>query len=360
MTLRQGAPGPVPCRVPTPCAPREGTEPRRVSGGNEAWGGGTTAGTWRRGRLRLLTFRGWCLLPPPRPRGSDRHDGAGGRLPRRRGRCGGSDARGGPEVTQGSGSAGAMAEVEAAGSGAGGSPEAGAGTSSSGGGWRRPHGPLQRYYGPSAAEAAEAAPDPADINGPHFDPEVFLTKVTFDPTVTPPPPPGAPRVVVETLPADTPAPKGAVGPPRGMLWAARDPARARHGAGRTLRPPQRPAGTRRIFFRRDALGYCTCLYCGPLGGPFVGAWGQLALLQGTVRAPGGQLNILGGPQRAEGGSWGTFPGPRRDLGGHLGAWGAIRAPQVVVRALRGAAGDPGRAWGGSQGFRGQLRIPKGL
>ncbi|CAM9498637.1 unnamed protein product [Bubo scandiacus] len=66
-----------------------------------------------------------------------------------------------------------MAEVAAAGSGAGGSPEAGGG----GGGWRRPHGPLQRYYGPPAAEATEAAPDPADINGPHFDPEVFLTKV---------------------------------------------------------------------------------------------------------------------------------------------------------------------------------------
>ncbi|NWY48585.1 VPS51 protein, partial [Sylvia atricapilla] len=35
----------------------------------------------------------------------------------------------------------------------------------------------QRYYGPSPAEAAEAAPDPTDINGPHFDPEVFMTKV---------------------------------------------------------------------------------------------------------------------------------------------------------------------------------------
>ncbi|XP_064019571.1 vacuolar protein sorting-associated protein 51 homolog [Pogoniulus pusillus] len=69
-----------------------------------------------------------------------------------------------------------MAEVEAAaGSGAGGSPEAGSGGGS--GGWRRPHGPLQRYYGPTTAEAAEATPDPADINGPHFDPEVFLTKV---------------------------------------------------------------------------------------------------------------------------------------------------------------------------------------
>ncbi|NWW97759.1 VPS51 protein, partial [Caloenas nicobarica] len=66
------------------------------------------------------------------------------------------------------------AMAEAAGSGAGGSPEPGTGT---GGGWRRPHGPLQRYYGPSAAETAEAAPDPADINGPHFDPEVFLNKV---------------------------------------------------------------------------------------------------------------------------------------------------------------------------------------
>ncbi|XP_071618244.1 vacuolar protein sorting-associated protein 51 homolog isoform X1 [Heliangelus exortis] len=71
-----------------------------------------------------------------------------------------------------------MAEEEAVGSGSGGSPEAGTGTSTgTGSGWRRPHGPLQRYYGPSAAEAAEAAPDPADINGPNFDPEVYLTKV---------------------------------------------------------------------------------------------------------------------------------------------------------------------------------------
>ncbi|XP_072195375.1 vacuolar protein sorting-associated protein 51 homolog [Excalfactoria chinensis] len=71
-----------------------------------------------------------------------------------------------------------MAEVEAAGTGseAGGSSEAGNATGS-GSGWRRPHGPLQRYYGPSMAETADAAPDPADINGPHFDPEVFLTKV---------------------------------------------------------------------------------------------------------------------------------------------------------------------------------------
>ncbi|NXS86675.1 VPS51 protein, partial [Erpornis zantholeuca] len=51
------------------------------------------------------------------------------------------------------------------------------GGSTGGGGWRRPHGPLQRYYGPSTAEAAEAPPDPTDINGPHFDPEVFMTKV---------------------------------------------------------------------------------------------------------------------------------------------------------------------------------------
>ncbi|KAJ7420785.1 Vacuolar protein sorting-associated protein 51 like protein [Willisornis vidua] len=59
----------------------------------------------------------------------------------------------------------------AEGSGAGGSPEAAAG-STGGGGWRRPHGPLQRYYGPSATEAAEATLDPTDINEPHFDPEV--------------------------------------------------------------------------------------------------------------------------------------------------------------------------------------------
>ncbi|NWV82169.1 VPS51 protein, partial [Dasyornis broadbenti] len=72
-----------------------------------------------------------------------------------------------------------MAAVTAgsgAGSGVGDSPEA-TGGSTGGGGWRRPHGPLQRYYGPSTAEAAEAAPDPTDINGPHFDPEVFMTKV---------------------------------------------------------------------------------------------------------------------------------------------------------------------------------------
>ncbi|XP_061223907.1 vacuolar protein sorting-associated protein 51 homolog, partial [Neopsephotus bourkii] len=74
-------------------------------------------------------------------------------------------------------------EPEAAGSGGGDSPEAGSGsgtgTGGSTGGWRRPHGPLQRYYGPSAAEAAEAdpEPDPTDINGPHFDPEAFLTKI---------------------------------------------------------------------------------------------------------------------------------------------------------------------------------------
>lgn len=58
--------------------------------------------------------------------------------------------------------------------------------------WRRPHGPLQRYYGLPAAEAAEAAPDPIDINGPHFDPEVYLAKVTFDPAVTRTPNPGTP------------------------------------------------------------------------------------------------------------------------------------------------------------------------
>ncbi|XP_061209595.1 vacuolar protein sorting-associated protein 51 homolog, partial [Neopsephotus bourkii] len=97
-----------------------------------------------------------------------------------------------PEVTLrgragSAGGGGAMAEPEpeAAGSGGGDSPEAGSGsgtgtgTGGSTGGWRRPHGPLQRYYGPSAAEAAEAdpEPDPTDINGPHFDPEAFLTKI---------------------------------------------------------------------------------------------------------------------------------------------------------------------------------------
>ncbi|RMB97948.1 hypothetical protein DUI87_25426 [Hirundo rustica rustica] len=72
-----------------------------------------------------------------------------------------------------------MAAVTAgsgAGGGPAGSPEA-TGGSTGGGGWRRPHGPLQRYYGPSTAEAAEAPPDPTDINGPHFDPEAFMTKV---------------------------------------------------------------------------------------------------------------------------------------------------------------------------------------
>lgn len=44
---------------------------------------------------------------------------------------------------------------------------------------RRVHGLLQLYYGLSVdgkAEQSESA-DPCDINGPHFDPELFLNKV---------------------------------------------------------------------------------------------------------------------------------------------------------------------------------------
>lgn len=99
-----------------------------------------------------------------------------------------------------------MAAVTA-GSGAGsapaGSPEATGGSTGSGG-WRRPHGPLQRYYGPSTAEAAEAPPDPTDINGPHFDPEAFMTKVTKET-----PPAGTPTL------ARDPGLRWAPGGPRG-------------------------------------------------------------------------------------------------------------------------------------------------
>lgn len=44
---------------------------------------------------------------------------------------------------------------------------------------RRVHGLLQLYYGLSEegkAEQTESA-DPCDINGPHFDPELYLNKV---------------------------------------------------------------------------------------------------------------------------------------------------------------------------------------
>lgn len=44
---------------------------------------------------------------------------------------------------------------------------------------RRVHGLLQLYYGlreEGKAEQTESA-DPCDINGPHFDPELYLNKV---------------------------------------------------------------------------------------------------------------------------------------------------------------------------------------
>uniref|UniRef100_A0A8C5XA87 Vacuolar protein sorting-associated protein 51 homolog n=1 Tax=Malurus cyaneus samueli TaxID=2593467 RepID=A0A8C5XA87_9PASS len=55
--------------------------------------------------------------------------------------------------------------------------DAGSGAGSGPGQPEATGGSTGRYYGPSTAEAAEAAPDPTDINGPHFDPEVFMTKV---------------------------------------------------------------------------------------------------------------------------------------------------------------------------------------
>lgn len=125
-----------------------------------------------------------------------------------------------------------MAEMEVAGSGAGGSPEAGSGS-----GWRRPHGPLQRYYGPSAAEAVEAAPDPTDINGPHFDPEVFLTKVTFDPTATSHthiPPREPPRSWWRPRPQTPPTPERELRGPRGRPQGpCRAPRRGRWDPCRT-------------------------------------------------------------------------------------------------------------------------------
>uniref|UniRef100_A0A670Z320 Uncharacterized protein n=1 Tax=Pseudonaja textilis TaxID=8673 RepID=A0A670Z320_PSETE len=52
------------------------------------------------------------------------------------------------------------------------------------GGKRRPHGMLKLYYGlpdPAGEALADAARGdlggPIDINGPHFDPEIYLTKV---------------------------------------------------------------------------------------------------------------------------------------------------------------------------------------
>lgn len=66
------------------------------------------------------------------------------------------------------------------------------------GGKRRPHGMLKLYYGLPDPAAGEALAGPArgelggptDINGPHFDPEVFLTKVWWPrPLATPCPQP---------------------------------------------------------------------------------------------------------------------------------------------------------------------------
>lgn len=52
--------------------------------------------------------------------------------------------------------------------------------SEDGGRKRRVHGMLKLYYGLNEEGKAEELPeslDPCDINGPHFDPEVFLNKV---------------------------------------------------------------------------------------------------------------------------------------------------------------------------------------
>lgn len=126
-----------------------------------------------------------------------------------------------------------MAAVTAgsgAGSGPAGSPEA-TGGSTGGGGWRRPHGPLQRYYGPSTAEAAEAAPDPTDINGPHFDPEVFMTKVSKETLPRAPPPwPGL---------RDSGGPREIPAGPRheGSRWMVPALAGEDRGVPRTFGPP---------------------------------------------------------------------------------------------------------------------------
>lgn len=51
---------------------------------------------------------------------------------------------------------------------------------------RRVHGLLQLYYGLSEegkAEQTESA-DPCDINGPNFDPELYLNKVNTPPLST--------------------------------------------------------------------------------------------------------------------------------------------------------------------------------
>lgn len=53
---------------------------------------------------------------------------------------------------------------------------------------RRVHGMLKLYYGLNEEGKAEEQPeslDPCDINGPHFDPELFLNKVTSTALLSP-------------------------------------------------------------------------------------------------------------------------------------------------------------------------------
>ena len=52
---------------------------------------------------------------------------------------------------------------------------------------RRVHGMLKLYYGLNEEGKAEEQPeslDPCDINGPHFDPELFLNKVSTGPLLS--------------------------------------------------------------------------------------------------------------------------------------------------------------------------------
>lgn len=50
---------------------------------------------------------------------------------------------------------------------------------------RRRHGMLKMYYGMDAESKGEAATaDPCDINGAHFQPDVFLTKVIKEKSLT--------------------------------------------------------------------------------------------------------------------------------------------------------------------------------
>lgn len=51
---------------------------------------------------------------------------------------------------------------------------------------RRVHGMLKLYYGLNEEGKSSDKPeslDPCDINGPHFDPEVYLNKVNTTPAV---------------------------------------------------------------------------------------------------------------------------------------------------------------------------------